>query len=98
MKRHPSIATWSADEISECLEGVSRELSTRLWRLVKDRPFTEEPVVRREGFWYKLSEEDQREINRLAEKEFGNVEVPTAEEIAQAKQDMDYDKSRHRCS
>jgi hypothetical protein len=71
IKQHSSISTWAPDEVAECIGGLGEDIGRRLWGLVQDRPFSEEPVVSRQTWWKHLTEEDQFHINDCVTKEFG---------------------------
>jgi len=71
IKPHGLFQTWSPDEVSECMDGVGRHLSNRLWILADCLPPAgETPDTRfRRGLakvWHMLDEEDQDDLNRIA--------------------------------
>jgi hypothetical protein len=68
---------WSADEVAECLDGISSNLYRKLWQIETDNPNSkplggdgsngtvEEPVISSEygqHWWDQLTEEEQKVI------------------------------------
>lgn len=79
MKIQPDIAfeVLRADEVAECWEGVNDHLYKKLWDIVQMMPrynpeVMEEPVIGGKYalayYWKYLDEDEQRQLNELAEK------------------------------
>lgn len=70
MKQHEIISYWTPDAVAECVGEINKEVYAKLWTLVEPQQFVDEPVVEKQNWWNKLTEEEQQHINDCCEKEF----------------------------
>lgn len=76
VKPHPLFNFWSADEVAECMDGVTEALYRRLYEVVEPRANTPGLDYREvndsfdhclgHGGWRKLTDAERKELNDLA--------------------------------